>query len=218
MRDTVLFDMDGTLLDTLEDLHDAVNAVLAHWNCPACSLEETRAYVGNGATRLLEQAAPELLASPERETVLAEFKKVYLEHCTVKAKPYPGVPELLARLQQTGFSLAVVTNKPHAPARTLGEKWFPGVLVSGVRQDGLRKPDPAFLDIALAELGSSRERSIYVGDSEVDVKTAAAAGLPCVIVDWGFRSREQLLEAGAEDIVSTAEALFTRLEALRQEK
>ena len=217
MRDTILFDMDGTLLDTLEDLHDAVNDVLGRWHCPACTMEETRAYVGNGATRLLEQAAPELLASPEREAVLAEFQKIYLDHCTVKARPYPGVPELLEELGRRGFSLAVVTNKPHGAARTLGEKWFPGVLVAGVREDGLRKPDPAFLDAALAELGSSRERSIYVGDSEVDVKTAAAAGLPCVIVDWGFRTRAQLLASGARDIVSTAPELLERLTAWEQD-
>ena len=216
MRDTIILDMDGTLLDTLEDLHDAVNAVLARWRCPACSLTETRAYVGNGATRLLELAAPALLSSPERETVLAEFRRDYLEHCTAKARPYPGVPELLRQLRREGFSLAVVTNKPHAAARALGEKWFPGILVMGVADGGTRKPDPRVVDAALARLGNSRARAVCVGDSEVDVKTAANAGVPCICVDWGFRSREQLRAAGASCIVSDCAALLARLRELRR--
>lgn len=209
----VLFDMDGTLLDTLSDMHDAVNHILALHGWPQRSREEVRAFVGNGARKLMERAVPaEVAASPAFEGVLEEYKAWYQSHNCVTTAPYPGIPALLAALEQAGVAAAVVSNKPDATTKTLAARFFPGMPAFGQREGAAPKPDPALVRLALEQLGVSAADAVYVGDSEVDVATARNAGLPLVAVSWGFRGREVLTAAGAETIADTAQALLEKLQ------
>ena len=201
----VLFDMDGTLLDTLSDMHDAVNHILALHGWPQRSREEVRAFVGNGARKLMERAVPaEVAASPAFEGVLEEYKAWYQSHNCVTT--------LLAALEQAGVAAAVVSNKPDATTKTLAARFFPGMPAFGQREGVAPKPDPALVRLALEQLGVSAADAVYVGDSEVDVATARNAGLPLVAVSWGFRGREALTAAGAETIADTAQALLEKLQ------
>ena len=204
----VLFDMDGTLLDTLSDMHDAVNHILALHGWPQRSREEVRAFVGNGARKLMERAVPvEVAASPAFEGVLEEYQS----HNCVTTAPYPGIPTLLAALEQAGVAAAVVSNKPDATTKTLAARFFPGMPAFGQREDVPPKPDPALVRLALEQLSVAAADAVYVGDSEVDVATARNAGLPLVAVSWGFRGREVLTAAGAETIADTAQELLENL-------
>ncbi len=207
----VLFDMDGTLLDTLEDLRDGVNLVLERRGYPQHTLEEIRDYVGNGAGVLIRRALPEGTAEAEISEVLAEYKEWYRVHYCTKTRPYPGVAELLDKLAAAGVKMAVVSNKPDAVTKELAKKFFPGLPAFGQRDDVPRKPEPQMVWNALETLGVSREQACYVGDSEVDVATARNAGLPAVIVSWGFRTEEQLRAAGAATIAATMEELWAVL-------
>ncbi len=209
---TVLFDLDGTLLDTLEDLRDGVNVVLERYGYPRHTLEEIREYVGNGAGVLISRALPEGTAPEEIERVLAEYKEWYRIHYCTKTRPYPGVAEVLEKLAAEGVKMAVVSNKPDAVTKELAKKFFPGLPAFGQRNDIPRKPEPQMVWKALETLGADRTRACYVGDSEVDVVTAKNAGLPVVLVSWGFRTKEQLRAAGAETMVDTAAALLEHLE------
>lgn len=215
MYDTVIFDLDGTLLDTLEDLHLTLNHTLAALGMPERTFAETRAFVGNGIRRLIERAVP---AGTDEATVAkanAEFDAHYARHCNDHTRPYPGVPELLARLRGRGVRLAVVSNKTQYAVDELVGIHFPGAFdaVVGVRPGVAKKPARDMVDVALAEMGGTAgEAAVYVGDSEVDVATAAAAGLPCLSVSWGFRTPEQLREAGASAICATAAELAVTLE------
>lgn len=208
--DAVLFDMDGTVLDTLDDLANAVNAALARFGRPALSREQVRRYVGNGSRRLLEQAMPD--AGPESiDRVLAWYKPFYDAHCRVLTRPYDGIPELLERLRAAGVPTAIISNKPDSAVRELAEVFFPGLAALAVGENeaaGLRrKPWPDMVDAAAARLGLVKARCLYVGDSEVDLATARAAGMDCASVLWGFRSREELLAAGAERLFDSPAAL-----------
>ena len=208
----VLFDMDGTLLDTLSDMHDAVNHILALHGWPQRSREEVRAFVGNGARKLMERAVPvEVAASPAFEGVLEEYKAWYQSHNCVTTALYPGIPTLLAALERAGVAAAVVSNKPDATTKTLAARFFPGMPAFGQREDVPPKPDPALVRLALEQLSVAAADAVYVGDSEVDVATARNAGLPLVAVSWGFRGREALTAAGAEPIADTAQALLENL-------
>ena len=206
----ILFDMDGTLLDTLTDMQDAVNHVLAAHGLPLRTLEEVRRFVGNGAGPLIHRALPE--GYPQEQKVLAEYRAYYQAHNCVQTCPYPGIPELLEQLRQRGLKLAVVSNKPDATTKTLAARFFPGLPAFGQRDDVPPKPSPDLVFRALDTLGVAAADAVYVGDSEVDVATARNAGLPLAAVSWGFRGRQALAQAGAETIVDTAEQL---LEVLR---
>lgn len=208
----VLFDMDGTLLDTLEDLRDGVNVVLERRGYPQHTLEEIREYVGNGAGVLIRRALPEGTAEAEVGEVLAEYKEWYRIHYCTKTHPYPGVVELLKKLAAAGVKMVVVSNKPDAVTKELAKKFFPGLPAFGQRDDVPRKPEPQMVWNALETLGIGREQACYVGDSEVDVATAKNAGLPAVIVSWGFRTEEQLRAAGADSIAATTEELLAQLD------
>lgn len=208
----VLFDMDGTLLDTLEDLRDGVNVVLERRGYPQHTLEEIREYVGNGAGVLIRRALPEGTAEAEVSDVLAEYKEWYRIHYCTKTHPYPGVEEVLEKLAAAGVKMAVVSNKPDAVTKELAKKFFPGLPAFGQRDDVPRKPEPQMVWNALEVLGADRERACYVGDSEVDVATAKNAGLPAQIVSWGFRTEEQLRAAGADSIAATTEELLAQLD------
>ncbi len=205
---TILFDMDGTVLYTLPDLCDSVNYSLAQFGYAPITIEQTRRYVGNASRRLIEQAAPDA-DSETVDRILEFYKPWYAAHCSVKTRPYDGIPELLRRLHGAGHRLAIVSNKPDESVKELAEKFFPGVLETAVGESAgvRRKPWPDTAEAALKLMGEDKNSAVYVGDSEVDIQTARNAGLPCISVSWGFRSRETLLNAGASVIVDSIDEL-----------
>lgn len=210
MKTGILFDLDGTLLDTLEDLADSVNHILAANGYPARTLAEVRAFVGNGAGQLIRKAAPE---GTDVEALLSQFQRYYADHCQIKTRPYPGILEALAELSRK-YPLAIVSNKPDAAVKALCAQYFPGIPAMGETAQCPRKPAPDMVLRAMAELGV--ERCIYVGDSEVDIQTAHNAQVPCLSVLWGFRSRYDLLEAGGSEtrFCDSTEELVKRIEEL----
>ena len=197
----VLFDMDGTLLDTLEDLQDSVNHVLLAHGYPARTREEIRAFLGNGAAMLLRRALPDTVGEEEFAALLTEYKAWYQAHNCIKTHPYPGIPELLDKLRKSGVQVAIVSNKPDPTTKALAEKFFPGVPAFGQRDDLPPKPAPDLVLCALKELGCPRESAIYVGDSEVDIQTAWNCRMNYIGVSWGFRGREKLLAVAPRAIV-----------------
>lgn len=203
--DTVIFDLDGTLLDTLEDLTDAVNYALREFDMPERTIDEVRRFVGNGVRRLMELAVPDGLSNPVFEDVFAKFKEYYGVHCNDKTKAYDGVLPLLKELKSEGFALAIVSNKLDSAVKELSEIYFEGVVkvAIGEKTGVAKKPAPDTVYEALRELGMPKERAVYVGDSEVDVMTAKNAGLPCISVLWGFRDEAFLRQQGAERFAHT---------------
>ena len=209
MKTAIIFDLDGTLLDTLEDLADAVNHTMDSFGYPHRTLEEVRRFVGNGAGQLIALAVPE---NADPAPVLECFQAYYRDHCRVKTSPYAGIPEALALLGRE-YPLAIVSNKPDAAVKALCADYFPGIPAWGEGLDCSRKPAPDMVYRAMEELGVAR--CVYVGDSEVDVVTAKNAGVPCLTVTWGFRDLPELKEAGAEyfchspgDLKETIEVLL----------
>ena len=207
----VLFDLDGTLLDTLGDLQLGVNITLEKHGYPTRTLEEIRAFVGNGARELMRLALPAATPEAEREAILAEYLDWYATNFCVKAAPYPGVKAAVDALVEQGVKVAVVSNKPDATTKKLGAMFFPGLPTFGQRDDIPKKPAPEMVWKAMETLGVTADEAVYVGDSEVDVATAHNAGLPLVAVNWGFRTTQQLLAAGAQTIENTAEELLAAL-------
>lgn len=202
---TVVFDLDGTILDTLEDLHASVAHTLAALGMPPRTLAQTRASVGNGIRRLVERSIPDGTANPLFERAFEEFRAHYAAHSEDATAPYPGVVELVARLRGRGVACGVCTNKDDDVAQVLIPHFFPRVFgaVQGVR-DGIEpKPAPDSALAVLRALGGTPDDACFVGDSEVDVATAANAGLPCIAVTWGFRTRDQLAAAGATTFADT---------------
>lgn len=207
----VLFDMDGTLLDTLADMAAAVNHILSVHGYPLRTVEEVRAFVGNGARKLMERALPPDVTGDAFEALLEEYRQWYEAHACVKTAPYPGVPAVLAALHRAGVRCAVVSNKPDGATRELAARFFPGLPAFG-QQDGIpAKPAPDMVYHALAELGVEASATAYVGDSEVDVALARNAKLPLIAVSWGFRGREALEEAGAALVVDDAATLLENM-------
>lgn len=213
MTTGILFDLDGTLLDTLEDLTDAVNHVLRNFGYPLRTLAQMRQSVGNGAAHQIRTSLP--AGTPEEvvQQVLAAYRPYYTAHCQEKSHPYNGIPEALNRLAGV-YPLAIVSNKPDAAAKALCSHFFPGIYALGETPDCPRKPAPDMILRAMMAIGA--ERCIYVGDSEVDILTAANAGVPCLSVLWGFRSRYELLDAGVSDIhfCDSTDHLVERIEEL----
>lgn len=213
----IIFDLDGTLLDTLEDLADAVNYALRQYGLPTHSYADVRMMVGNGVRNLVLRATglyglteAELAEAPitmERfDEIFATFKAYYVQHCQVKTRLYDGMPELLAELQRRGCRLAIVSNKLQAGVTELQKVYFDGLIdvAIGEREGIPRKPAPGMVDAALRELcreGETveqlRAEAVYVGDSDVDVVTARNAGMPCISVLWGFRDETFLRQHGA---------------------
>ena len=207
----VLFDLDGTLLDTLGDLQLGVNLTLERHGYPKRTLEEIRTFVGNGARQLMRLALPEGTAEEELEAILAEYLEWYAANFRVNAAPYDGVKAVVDELRERGVKVAIVSNKPDATTKKLGEMFFPGLPAFGQRDDTPKKPAPEMVWKAMETLGVTAEEAVYVGDSEVDVATARNAGLPLVAVSWGFRTVAELTAAGAVTIVHTAEELLAAL-------
>ena len=201
MRIGILWDLDGTLLDTLQDLADGTNHALRQFGYPERTVEEVRRFVGNGAQRLIEQAIP---AGADVAEVLEAFYAYYNAHCRVKTKPYDGILDALAKLERR-FPMAVVSNKPDTAVKRLCAQYFSGLYARGESADCPRKPAPDMIYKAMDAVGV--ETCIYVGDSEVDVATARNAGVPCLSVLWGFRDRQTLLNAGADHFCAACEEL-----------
>lgn len=207
--DLVIFDLDGTVLDTLEDLADSVNSALCANGFPTRTLTEIRSFVGNGIKNLILRSLPHETDGDTADRVLTAFRAHYADHCADKTRPYDGIPALLAALKADGFRTAVVSNKTDGAVQRLARQYFPGLFdfVTGEREGVARKPAPDSVNAALSALGAKKENAVYVGDSEVDVLTAQNAGIPAVIVTWGFRDESFLREKGAELIAHDAEEL-----------
>ncbi len=203
--DTYIFDLDGTLLSTLEDLAASCNYALRHNGMAERTMEEVRMFVGNGVKKLMERAVPDGLVNPLFEKVYADFRQHYMEHNLDTTQPYPGVMELLKELKARGKKIAVVSNKFYAATQALCRHFF-GDLVDvaiGEREDIRKKPAPDTVNEALRQLDADRDRAVYIGDSDVDIMTARNSGIPCISVLWGFRDVNFLVEHGACIFVST---------------
>ena len=204
--DVVLFDMDGTVLDTLQDLTDAVNFTMGHFGFEEISPRRCASILGNGAKYLISHAAPE--ANPEE--LLEFYTPYYQSHCLVKTAPYPGIIELMERLKGKGIKMAVISNKQDGATKELAERFFPSLLDFAVGESPTikRKPDPAAVLAAIEHFGAEKERCVYVGDTEVDIQTAANAGIDCIAVSWGFRSREEQRAVGASVFADNPEEIY----------
>ena len=209
---TAVFDLDGTLLDTLEDLYCSVNAALAAHSLPERSSDEVRLATGNGIKLLIHRSVPEGTTAEAEATVFDDFRHIYAEHCEDHTAPYAGIPELLTHLREAGVALAVVSNKADFAVQDLIAKHFPGSFDAVLGENeaaGIRKkPDPAMVNAALAKMGHAAPASedpgiVYIGDSEVDIQTARNCGCACLSCSWGFRDRAWLADAGATTIVDT---------------
>lgn len=208
--DTIIFDLDGTLINSLEDLCDSVNTVLLKHELPERSLEEVKSFVGNGVGMLMKRALPEGIDEKQYNLLLDEFKTHYKTHMQVKTKPYEGINILLTKLKEKGFQTAIVSNKFEQAAKEISECYFGSLIDIAIGESAQikKKPSPDGINAALAYLHSSKEKAIYIGDSETDIETAINSCLTCIGVTWGFRSCETLKNAGATNIVNTPEELF----------
>jgi phosphoglycolate phosphatase len=208
MKTGILFDLDGTLLDTLEDLMDATNYALATYGHPARTLREIRRFVGNGAENLILKALPEDHKEDLAKT-LATFRSYYNAHCQVKTKPYDGVLSALKTLGEK-YPIAIVSNKPDSAVKPLCADYFPGIYGLGETAGCPRKPAADMVFKAMQEIGV--DRCVYVGDSEVDVLTSKNAGVPCVCVLWGFRDKEDMEAVGGTIYCEKTEDLVNIIE------
>lgn len=209
MYQAVIFDLDGTLLNTLDDLKDGVNYALRLNGYPERSLEEIRRFVGNGIRKLIERAVPEGIDAQEQEKVFLEFRSYYTDHCRVKTCPYEGIMELLQYLKEHGIAMAIVSNKNDAAVKELAKYYFSDYIevAIGEREGIQKKPAPDSVFEAMRLLGVDKEQAVYVGDSDVDRATAANAGLDCISVTWGFREEEMLRELKPEYLIRKPEEI-----------
>ncbi len=218
MIEAVIFDLDGTLLYTLEDLKNSTNFALREFGYPERTLEEVRQFVGNGVRKLIERAVPDGTDTGITEEVLRVFKENYGQNMYNCTKPYNSIEKLLLELKQNGLKTAVVSNKFDLAVKELCKKYF-GDLIDvaiGQRDDVPKKPAPDGVFAAIEELGVKRENCIYVGDSDVDVLTAKNSGLPCIGVTWGYRDRELLGSKGADYIVNDPLEILDLIKALNR--
>lgn len=206
----ILFDLDGTLLNTLDDLMDAVNHTMEVFGYPRHSREEVRRFVGNGAGQLLRLSVPQ---GQGWQAPLEEFQRYYKAHCQIKTAPYPGIMEALYALKK--YPMAIVSNKPDAAVKKLCAQYFPGIYAQGEHPGCPRKPSPDMVRIAMEHIGV--DRCIYVGDSEVDVLTAHNAAVPCLSVLWGFRDRAEIQAAGESRFCETPAQMPAMLEEMMKE-
>lgn len=210
---TYIFDLDGTLLDTLGDLAASVNYAMSTHHLPEHSVDEVRMMVGNGVRKLMERAIPDGAANPCFDETFATFRHHYMEHQLDTTRPYDGIIETLQELKRRGCRTAVVSNKFDAATKSLCNHFFSGLVDVAIGENeaaGIhKKPAPDTVFEAIRLLGVSREEAVYVGDSDVDIATAQASGIPCISVLWGFRNREFLIAHGATKLIgSPTELLF----------
>ena len=212
MYSTYIFDLDGTLLDTLTDLAASCNYALRTHGMPEHSIDDVRRFVGNGVRKLMERAIPDGDANPDFEATFATFREHYMVHSLDTTKPYPGIMDALAELKARGCRLAVVSNKMMAATVELCKHFFPDTIEVAIGEneaEGIKKkPAPDTVLAALKQLGVSGEDAVYVGDSDVDLATARNSVLPCISVLWGFRDREFLLDHGATTFITSPKELL----------
>lgn len=200
-----IFDLDGTILNTLDDLTDSLNHVLAEHGFPQHTADEVRMMVGNGIFTLITRALPDKTEQTTVETVYNDFNKYYKLHSADKTKPYEGIIEMLEQLKSSGVKLAVVSNKADYAVQDLCDKYFCGIFdaVAGEKAGVPKKPAPDAVNNILVKLGIERKKSVYIGDSDVDLQTAENSEMDCIAVNWGFREEKLLREKGADCIVSS---------------
>ena len=212
MYSTYIFDLDGTLLDTLTDLAASCNYALRTHGMPEHSIDDVRRFVGNGVRKLMERAIPDGEANPDFEATFATFREYYMHHSLDTTKPYPGIMDTLVELKARGCRLAVVSNKMMAATVELCKHFFPDTIEVAIGEneaEGIKKkPAPDTVLAALKQLGVSGEDAVYVGDSDVDLATARNSGLPCISVLWGFRDRDFLLDHGATTFITSSKELL----------
>lgn len=208
MKKGCLFDLDGTLVNSLEDLAMSTNIVLKNHHLPEHDISEYNQFVGNGVRKLMERALGEKHID-RIEECLSEFQSIYQEHCLDHTHPYPGIKDLISTLHQAGIQLAVVTNKPHHIAVKIVEELFPNMFISIMGQQDLYpiKPHPESVFLALMAMGLSKNDCYFIGDSNVDIDTGYNADMETIGVCWGFRGRKELEEAGADFVVENAEEI-----------
>jgi phosphoglycolate phosphatase len=208
--DTYIFDLDGTLLDSLTDLAISCNYALRINNMPERTIDEVRCFVGNGVKKLMERAIPNGLQNPAFEKTYADFRQHYLVHNLDNTKPYPGIIPLLKRLHSEGKNIAVVSNKFYAATQDLVKHFFGEYITVaiGERENIRKKPAPDTVFEALRQLNASPAGAVYIGDSDVDVMTARNCNIPCISVLWGFRTKEFLIKNGATTFVTAPDEIF----------
>ena len=211
MYKLVIFDMDGTILDTLEDLKNATNYALRAHNYPERTLEEVKSFVGNGILLLIKRAVPEGTGEEDIQRVYETFTKYYGEHCADATKPYDGILPLIQSLRANGIKTAVVSNKADFAVQELVEAYFPDCfdVAIGERAGIQKKPAPDSVFEVIRALNMTPEDAVYVGDSDVDLATAKNAGLPCIAVEWGFRSHDFLISHGATTLITKPEEILS---------
>lgn len=212
MKSAIIFDLDGTLLNTLNDLTDSTNFALKQFHYPARSVEEIRNFVGNGVAKLIERAIPDGIDNPNFEECLEIFKKHYSENMYNKTAPYDGIVPMLTSLYEDGYGIAVVSNKFDSAVKELCNKYFPYLIYVAIGENearGIRKkPAPDTVKLALRDLGlCSPESAIFCGDSEVDILTAQNSQMPCISVTWGFKDRKFLIEHNAKIIIDNPQEI-----------
>lgn len=203
MKIGFLFDLDGTLLNTLEDLKDATNHVLKAWGYPERTLEQIRTVVGNGAENQIRKSLPGSVDNHTVHVLLKAYKEYYDTHCQIKTAPYAGILNALQKLKD--YPVAIVSNKPDSAVKTLCAQYFGDIYALGESPDCPRKPDPAMVRKGMEAIGV--DQCIYVGDSEVDILTAKNAGVPCLSVLWGFRDLDMLVRNGGVHFCGSVEAM-----------
>ena len=211
MTKAIVFDLDGTLLDTLTDLAASTNYALRSCGMPEHSIDDVRRFVGNGVRMLMTRAVPDGESNPRFDEAFSLFRQHYIQHCLDTTCPYPGIMEALARLKEKGMMLAIVSNKMQVATEELRQHFFSQYIDVAIGESAAirKKPAPDTVNEALCLLGISHDEAIYVGDSDVDIDTARAAMMPCASVLWGFRDRQFLLNHGATRLLSSPEELLS---------
>ena len=209
MIEAVIFDLDGTLLNTLDDLTASVNHIFGKYGLPLQETSDVRRNMRNGARYLLSHMMPQGTDTPGFDGILAEYGEYYKAHCKELTAPFPGIMDMLRKLKKAGIRMAIVSNKGDEAVKELSSVYFEDLMDSAVgeRQGIRRKPEPDSLLAAAAEMGAEKDRVLYVGDSEVDYETAKRAGMRCVLVEWGFRDKEDLEALQPDYLISSAEEL-----------
>lgn len=215
MKKAVIFDLDGTLLNTLDDLADSTNYALSKFGYPTRTIEEVRQFVGNGVAKLIERAIPEGKNNPNFEKCLAIFKENYAQNMYNKTAPYNGIIEMLSNLKSKGIKIAVVSNKFDLAVKELCKKYFEGFIDFAAGENeaqGIRKkPAPDTVISVLNKFNFASEDAVYVGDSDVDIMTAKNSKMPCISVTWGFRDEKFLLENGATILINAPSEIYNHL-------
>ena len=206
----VFFDMDGTVLDTIEDLKNAVNYTMRHFGYPEIDTYQTKHYTGNASRHLITMACPD---GTEIDPVLEFYSKYYKSHCAINTKPYDGILDLMAKLKSRGIKMAVVSNKMDGAVKDLAREWFGEYIDVAVgEKDGLmKKPAPDLVNEAMRLMKANKAESVYIGDTEVDIKTAFNSDLPCIAVTWGFRDFDEIKDLGAMCYCNNTDEVFDKI-------